>query len=265
MVDDLRSKLSSRDIIGAFIFIIVLIFFSNMWIEREMKKRVEYPLVVVSRAKAAVIEEETKPVITDNSQEVIKRTRIETGSNYVESVFFVDGQQIAVERVWPNGKVEVTGQIPDGTVKFLNEIDHTYGEEHYKEGRRSGVSQIHTSSGQLLGEVEYKEGKLVKSTEYYPNGQLRFEVDYTDARGEEEAWQYKDFKELGVGKLYYNNGKLKYEWNLTKSDPVGFKKSYNRNGRLRYEEYYDEIGQVTQRNRPLLESEETVENVVAQP
>ena len=82
----------------------------------------------------------------------------------------------------------------------------------------------------------YRYGTLQKNKDYYTNGTLRLEVDYTNARN------LVDEKEVGIGKLYFQDGTLKYEWDITANNKIGFKKSYNRNGKLRAETYFDSQG-----------------------
>ena len=73
--------------------------------------------------------------------------------------------------------------------------------------------------------------------EYYNDGGIRLEVNYEDAR------EQTDNKERGAGRVYYRDGTIKYEWNLTNSEKIGFKKSYNQDGELRAAFYFDEHGQ----------------------
>ena len=65
-----------------------------------------------------------------------------------------------------------------------------------------------------------------------------FEVDYRDAR-----LDMKDEKENGIGRLYYPDGVLKYEWYFTNSGKA-YRKSYNPDGTLRVEFYYDRFGKL---------------------
>ncbi|OGX08757.1 MAG: hypothetical protein A2Z88_00810 [Omnitrophica WOR_2 bacterium GWA2_47_8] len=181
------------------------------------------------------------PILGDNT-EVTKRTRIERGADYTESVFFIGSQEVAKSRAWPDGRTETTGAIPDGKVKFFNDIDQTYGEEYYLNGKKNGLAKTFFENGQPMAEAHYYAGRLMQNREYYANGAVRFEVDYSDARNEEDNFSYKNDKEAGVGRLYYENGNLKFEWRITKSDPEGYKRSYNQDGSLRAETLYDKYG-----------------------
>ena len=182
------------------------------------------------------------PVLAQDP-EVIRKTWIVRGSDYTQSVFYSGDKEIAQKKSSPRGVYEEQGQIPDGKVKFFNESNKTYGEEHYKRGKKDGPELTFYEMGELKVESNYKEGKLQNSKEYYKNGKLRFEVDYADAR------ESGDPKEAGVGKLYFKDGTLKYEWNFTKSNRTGFRKSYNYNGELTFEAYYDENGRLIDKTK----------------
>ena len=173
-----------------------------------------------------------------SNQEIIRRSRVVVGEDYLEDIFFQNGQVIARQRISANGVYEKVGEIPDGKVKFFDESKGTYGEENYHYGKKSGIIRTYYNDGQLNSEAEYFNGKLLTQKEYYKSGVLRFSVDYADAP------YNRDEVEVGVGKVYFPDGTLKYEWNLTRNSPPGFKKSYNRNGELTFEANYDEEGRL---------------------
>ena len=170
--------------------------------------------------------------------EVIRKSFVTRGAGYTEHVFYRNGQEIARQSVSSDGKIEQTGEIPDGKVKFYDEYNNTQGEESYINGKRYGEAKAYYSDGRIKSEAKYINGRLVSNKEYYTSGVLRFMVNYDDAR------EYPGDSEVGVGKLYYPDGTLKYEWNITNSNTTGYKKSYNRDGQLRAEIYYDEKGNV---------------------
>ena len=72
--------------------------------------------------------------------------------------------------------------------------------------------------------------------EYYSDGILGMEEDYTDARA------YDDGREVGIGKVYYRDGMVQFEWHLTNSDPKGYHRSYDRKGRITGVIYFDKDG-----------------------
>ena len=132
--------------------------------------------------------------------------------------------------------VESSGEIP-GRVDFLDESKKTYGIEYYLQGKKSGPSRTYFADGRLNVEAYYQWGKLLWKREYYNDGGIRLEVNYEDAR------EQTDNKERGAGRVYYRDGTIKYEWNLTNSEKIGFKKSYSQDGELRAAFYFDEYGQ----------------------
>lgn len=165
--------------------------------------------------------------------ELVRKTRVERGSDLTESIFYWNGKEIARQIISKEGKIEQTGEIPNGKVKFYDEYNKTHGEEFYENGRKNGRSKTYYGNGHLKSEATYVNGKLRIAKEYYANGQLRFSGDYRDAR------DLKDSKETGIGKLYNRDGSLKYEWHMTNAQKIGFKKSYNRDGGLRAASYYN--------------------------
>jgi len=173
-----------------------------------------------------------------SDQEIIRRSRVVLGGDYLEDVFFQDGQVIARQRISANGVDEKVGEIPDGKIKFFDESNGTYGEEYYHDGKKSGLVRTYYNDGRINSEAEYYNGSLLTKKEYYKSGIVRFTVDYAD------ALYNKDEVEVGVGKVYFSDGTLKYEWSLTRNGPPNFKKSYNRNGELTLEINYDEEGRL---------------------
>ena len=170
--------------------------------------------------------------------EVICHMRIDRGKDSFENLFFIGNQQIASQKVLSSGKIEDEGEIPDGKVKLVNDFDGTHGEAIYKKNRKQGLAKMYFPSGHLKSEEHFYRGQLLRAKEFYDSGQLRFEIDYQDAR------YIKNDKEIGVGKLYFPNGQLKYEWNITRHNPVGYKRSYNQDGTLRAETKIDQQGQL---------------------
>ena len=178
-----------------------------------------------------------------SAQEVTKKSRVVRGSDYIESVFYVGDKEVAREKTSNQGTYDQEGEIPGGKVMFFNETSKTHGEEYYNNGKKDGLSKIFYENGQLKNESQYKNGILLNEKEYYNDGQLRFEGNYEDAR------DYADNKEVGIGKLYFKNGILKYEWNFTKSENIAFRKSYNQNGELVYEARYDGDGKLIEEHK----------------
>ncbi len=177
--------------------------------------------------------------VQEQKGEVTRRTHVERGSDVIESVFLKGHQEIARQTVAKDGKVTQSGRIPDGLVKFYDDFNNTYGEEHYRYNRKHGIVKTFYYDGQLKSEEKFGDGTLILSKEYYNTGVLRLEVNY------ENASDFFDQTEIGVGKLYFPSGVLKYEWSFTKNSKFHFRKAYHRNGQLRVETYYDQDGNVT--------------------
>lgn len=169
---------------------------------------------------------------------IVRKAAVIRGNEFVESRFYQQGRQIAILREYSDGEHVVIGQLPDGKVRFEDSYKKTYGEEFYRDGRLEGSRRTYFEDGSLKSEELFLLGKMYVMKEFYPDGNLRFEVDYSDAR------LLDGNREVGVGKLYHHNGHLKYEWRLTLSDPVGYRKSYNRDGQLRHADYLDQQGRV---------------------
>ena len=161
---------------------------------------------------------------------------MQQGGNFRETFFYRGDEEIARTKSTAQGVIEQSGAIPDGKVVFVDSHTKTHGEETYRHGKKHGSAKTFYQDGKLWKEEQYRNGKLLTKKQYYKNGRTRFEVDYTDAS------VLGDGKEVGVGKIYYPSGVLKYEWNVTRTNPRGFKKSYNTDGTLRAAAFYDEYG-----------------------
>ena len=170
-------------------------------------------------------------------EKIVRKDRLSPGRDYIESIFYLNEEETARQKNVNDKVVESSGEIPEGRVDFLDEFKKTYGIEYYVEGKKSGLSLTYFPDGRLNVEAYYQRGKLLRKKEYYNDGGIRLEVNYEDAR------EQTDNKERGVGRVYYRDGTIKYEWNLTNSKKIGFKKSYNQDGALRAAFYFDEYGQ----------------------
>ena len=91
------------------------------------------------------------------------------------------------------------------------------------------------------------------SKEYFIDGILRMEEDYTD------ALQLPELREVGVGKVYDRKGKIKYEWHLIQNSPEYFNKSYNTDGECVQANYFDANGKFlrTEKKPPPVQADET--------
>jgi antitoxin component YwqK of YwqJK toxin-antitoxin module len=169
--------------------------------------------------------------------EVVRKNFLVPGMGFEESTFYIGDQEIAKEKI-VNGKVEESsGEVPDGKVAFIDNYRNTHGEEYYLKGKKHGPQDTYVDKN-LASTSEYLFGKLVNYKEYYPNGTVRMEEDYTD----ELNFPNDPTHETGAGKLFYPEGTLKYEWSFVKGNQVNYRKSYNRDGVLILEAYYDRDG-----------------------
>ncbi len=214
-------------VVVAFLFLLMFIIWSQ--IKTPVTDQENQPTVINSQS--VPIEEKKIP-----EGDVIRKTRVQRGGDFTENIFYVGEVVIAAQKVYVNGTIEETDQIPDGKVKFEDEYEQTYGEEYYENGKKHGSVTVYYNSGKLKSEQLYQYGQLMKNKEYYENGSVRFEVDYSN------AITGIDQKESGIGKLYYPNGLLKYEWNHTTTQNEGYKRSYNQDGTLRAESKFDSQG-----------------------
>ncbi|MCA9400886.1 MAG: hypothetical protein KC713_04620 [Candidatus Omnitrophica bacterium] len=177
-----------------------------------------------------------------STENISKKIYLSPGRDFYEARIFQGEKQIATQVIKNNAITRQNGDIPDGKLEFINTHDQTYGHEHYKNGMIDGIAVAYFESGRLKKEEEFREGRLLKVKEFYPTGELRFICDYRNAR------EWGDNPEVGEGKVYHKNGKIKYEWNITTQLFKGYKKSYNRFGQLTSETYYDNQGNIVEQN-----------------
>lgn len=218
--------------VGAIIAMINL----NKWIQGEVSSIGEQPAPVAT-VESQPVEKVKTPKFKKRHGEVTRKTRLAPNRSYEASVFFQGGEEIARHKVSRKGLVyDQEGKIPNGKVKFINETDQTYGVEYYRGGLRHGSARVNNKDGSLKAESTYQYGKLMTRKEYYSDGILGMEEDYTDAR------EYDDGREVGAGKVYYRDGMVQFEWYLTNSDPKGYHRSYDRKGGITGVIYFDKDG-----------------------
>ena len=165
-----------------------------------------------------------------------RTTTIQRGRDRLIDVYYDGDKEVARHTRDAHGIVDKEGTVLNGRIHFSDEYRKTYGEEYYRKGKKHGMSETFYEDGKIKEKAYYEFGKLIWDKKYYAGGALRFEGYYEDAREE------KGNTETGIGKLYNQKGRLRYEWHFTYSDPIGFRKTYNQYGQLLYEEYFDEKG-----------------------
>lgn len=171
------------------------------------------------------------------SQDVVRKTKVIRGEECSVDVFYKDGEEVGLQRRTADGQKDVEGKLPEGKVKFIDETTGVYGEEYYKRGEKHGPSRTYFPTGELMKESYYLNGVLMTEKEFFKNGQVRFEADYS-----RNCDACKSGQEKGAGKIYYRNGKLKYEWNFNIEQVRGYQRAYTQEGELRFEAYYDQEG-----------------------
>ncbi len=229
--------------IAALAVLLGLIMLSNHFINKALRtdsQKTEGALLAPVEKKEAVVSAPAAEPPTaqtgDSAGPVVRKNRIIPGNGYEESTFYAGGQEIASQKIINGVVVEQKGRIPNGRVKVVDDYRHTQGEEYYQDGQRNGTTRSYFPNGKLRKEETYKEGKLILSKEYFSDGAPHIMIDYQD------ALNVPGDTEVGVGKIYYQGGKLRYEWNLTHSLHKGFKRAYNADGQLVAEAYFDSRG-----------------------
>ena len=177
------------------------------------------------------------------AEEIVRVTRVIPGNDMIESVY-MKGKDVVGKEVTDHGNTSYEGKKLQGTVTFRDEYRGTHGEEHFKDGLRHGVMVEYFPDGKVRSESFFSMGELRFKKEYDVRGKIRYEVNY------EDALSTFDPHETGIGKVYYPNGRVKFEWSHTRSSAVGFKKSYNRDGVLTYAAYYDQDGRMIREEKP---------------
>lgn len=152
--------------------------------------------------------------------------------------FFNDDQKIAECKIFDHVVSQCTRPIPNGKIEFKNRSRKTHGTVEYWGGQRDGIFREYYDNGQLKTEANYILGDIRSSKQYFSDGILRMEQDFSD------ALVLVDDPEVGAGKVYRRDGTLMYEWRLTNKHQGGYKRSYDRDGRLVFESYFDQTGKM---------------------
>ncbi|MBI5149862.1 MAG: hypothetical protein HZA28_03725 [Candidatus Omnitrophica bacterium] len=234
------AKIIALLVIGGFAAMVM----TNQWLQKSVQEITRHPApTAVAMAPPAPVTAKEAPqpnaLYRKHGQKVLRKDRLSPGRDYMESVFYLDGEEIARQKIVNGTVLDSDGQIAQGKVDFIDESKATRGVEYYKDGQKNGPSLTYFSSGQLNVDAYYQNGALLRKKEYYNNGALRIEINYEGARTNMAG------KEAGDGKVYYRDGVVKYEWHFTQSDKVGYQRSYNPDGTLRAAFYFDENGQLT--------------------
>jgi antitoxin component YwqK of YwqJK toxin-antitoxin module len=109
----------------------------------------------------------------------------------------------------------------------INELIRKNGKFYFDEKLFNGVAFDTYSSGTLHNEFFYTDGKFTLHKQYNEKGQLNVYISYN-----------KSEQQHGVMKIFYDNGKLKYEGNFNNGKEHGTIKFYRDSGKLVTEENY---------------------------
>lgn len=164
---------------------------------------------------------------------VTKKIHLDPSRKFELHIFTQEKTEIARYKTHKNKIFDMSGTIPDGKVTFTNDATKTYGEEYYINQKKDDWAKEYYQNTQLKKETYYDAGNIVISREFYNDGTLRMEEDYSD------AIRFNDDRETGIGKVYHRDGTIKYEWQLTYENNGGFKKSYNKEAQPVQEIYFD--------------------------
>ncbi len=226
--------------IAGLIFVMIIL---NMFIMSQMKtkKSPQPPVVAEEMPAQKVVNRPPKPV----SENLTQREWLDMNREYRECVVFTDQTEIARYKISVQDKkmFDLTGALPDAVVPFEDINTHVKGTVSYQGNKRHGKYLEYFDNGKVSKEIVYYRDILRTLKEYFYDGRLRMEVDYTDA-----IFKPGD-TEVGVGKVYARDGVLKYEWNLTNRSTNRYKKSYNIDGRLTEVLTFDAYGNLLERNR----------------
>lgn len=251
MVPNFKTNQSLLLGLSFFIFLVFLssmIFLSNQLIAK-LTQNIELPIDTIffkessppgGSPSSIFAQKLSADELNAQTQNMLCQTHVIRGTDVTENVFYKEGIMIARQLVSSFGEIlEQTGTIPEGVVQLEDDYNQFKGEMRFVNGLKEGETKVFYSDGVLQSQTLYQQGQIKTRREFYHSGQVRFELDYTDALGQPQ----KD-KEVGVGKLYFPDGTLKYEWDITRNGVNRYKKSYNKDGSLRFEVILDGFGQI---------------------
>lgn len=233
-----KSAFKTYFTISVLVFTGVMIF-ANKWVE-SMTNKLLYRAVVSNKIRALEKrDEENRRRIY--KEKVVRKILMNPNRTFAESRLYSEGLLVAQFNSVRNDDInDLKGALPEGKVSFINETKETYGEEYYQKGKRHGLYTEYYDNGVVYRKAKFYQGQLVENTIYYFDGTPRLIADFKD------SLRFVEDPEVGHGKIFYRNGTLMYEWELTNLLKGGYKKSYNRNGELVEEKIYDNIGDIVE-------------------
>ena len=227
-----RQNRWSRNIFVLFVLVGSLGVCLNGWIMSQLQEEREAAVVVPKDVSPGSL---PLPVF----REVSRVTQLDPNRTFFHNIIYADGNRIAAFKTYEGSgytMFELEGNIPDGKVTFMDRSRNTSGVESYRDNQRHGICREYYESGPVRRDILFEYGKAVQEREYYIDGTLRMDINYRDALAGIQD------NEVGIGKVYYRDGTLRYEWSLTNRDRQRYKKSYNIAGDLVQEKIYDARG-----------------------
>ncbi len=183
-----------------------------------------------------------KPADADVSSRALRIETKAPDKDYTENVILVKKKEVARFKRKGDKIFDEVGFIPDGKIKFVNDLERTYGFENYVKGKLEGEYIEYYSNGRIKAQAKYKEGRLWERKVYYENGGLFSEEDYSHTASVSALTLYKGLKDIGKGKVYRFNGTIKYEWRVTDEDEKFYTKNFDSSGNISEAFYYDKSG-----------------------
>lgn len=217
-----------------YVLTILLVFVGLVGISLWMKARTVNQAVPVAVSQTEV---ESEAKVAPKDQTVHEKQWLEPNRKFTVHTLYRGSEEIASYKTDLKDKAfEPEGTIPDGTIKFTNAMIKTKGQITYLNQKRHGLMMEYYDSGMTKSVREYSFGELVSVQDYFVDGVLRMEVDYSLARS------FLIHQQTGKGFVNYRDGTKRFEWSFVKNEPVGWEKAYNIDGQLIRTWRYDAQG-----------------------
>ena len=70
-------------------------------------------------------------------EKIVRKDRLSPGRDYIESIFYLNEEEIARQKIVNDKVAESSDEITEGRVDFFDESKKTYGIEYYVEGKKA--------------------------------------------------------------------------------------------------------------------------------
>jgi uncharacterized protein len=125
------------------------------------------------------------------------------------------------------------GYLAKEIIRYGN--GNIYFESNYKNGLQDGYQTTYSPEGNKQQEILYRAGKEIQTKVWYPNKNLKQEMNFKGDRSR---------KQHGLIVHYYENGKKSYECIYNNGEKTGTEQYWDESGKLIKEITYDEFGDV---------------------